>query len=140
MVKLKLNFHSEGYMARLVLQEHRNLLRIFLLNDRKHLNTEAEILLMQHAVHRGLSSQLVALSKWLEFGALQRSLNFEVVDNLAIELCGFVTSNSFSSTEIKLFWNATKKILYHGLSLIRNIRKFPMDEENISKELQAILR
>lgn len=136
-IRLKLNFGSE-HNAQVGFQEHRHLLRMLLLNelssedsswDTEKWTGPAKVTLAQHAVHRGLTPERVALARWIEFGsALAVSSqapamsSFKVFLGLATELRE-LENWSFTEQELQLFWEATRKILHSGLNALRKIRR-----------------
>ncbi|XP_014210937.1 protein unc-13 homolog 4B-like isoform X2 [Copidosoma floridanum] len=152
LVKLRLAFSTE-HNARVAYQEHRSLLRILLLHELESHPTEryswqggwsgpAEVVVLQHAVQRGLCPKFVNLARWIEFAAAhqEHQLSFAVFLKLAEELVAPVASGSLSDQETLQFWDACKKILYSGLNALRKIRRLQVDKEHMMKQLVAILR
>jgi BAI1-associated protein 3 len=153
LVKVRLAFNTE-HNVQVAFQEHRHLLRILLLHELEARKVEryawqgtwsgtASVVVLQHAVHRGLRQELLALARWVEFAAVhqEHQLSFGLFLELAEELGGPVKSpGQLSAEQAKLFWEAAGRVLYSGLNMLRKIRRLPIDKESTMKQLAAILR
>ncbi|KAL6446334.1 hypothetical protein ACFW04_001140 [Cataglyphis niger] len=150
-VKLRLSFSAE-HNAQVAAQEHRHLLRVLLLHEIETEKIEkycwcgrwsgpAEALILQHSAQRGLLARNLALAQWVEYARIHQEhpLSFTVFNKLAIDLLRPMDSGLFSADETRLFWDATKKILYSCLNSIRKIRRLTMGDKNVMMQLSAIL-
>jgi len=150
-VKLRLAFSAE-HNAQVAAQEHRHLLRVLLLHELESEKIEkycwhgrwsaaAETLIVQHSAQRGLLARNLALAQWVEYARIHQEhpLSFTVFNKLAIELLRPMDSSLFSSDETRLFWDATKKILYSCLNGIRKIRRLILNDKNAMIQLSCIL-
>ncbi|XP_011497848.1 PREDICTED: protein unc-13 homolog D-like [Ceratosolen solmsi marchali] len=152
-VKVRLAFNTE-HNVQVAFQEHRHLLRILLLHELEARKVEryawqgtwsgaAEVVVLQHAVQRGLRQELLSLARWTEFAAVhqEHQLSFAVFLRLAEELAVPVKSpGRLNAEQTKLFWDAARRILHSGLGVLRKIRRLAIDKENAIKQLSAILR
>ncbi|XP_016841256.1 protein unc-13 homolog 4B isoform X1 [Nasonia vitripennis] len=153
LIKLKLAFNTE-HNAQVAFQEHRHLLRILLLHEidtrsiERHSwagswSASAEVVVLQHAVQRGMTPEMVSLARWIEFATIHQDhqLSFGLFLQLANDLVNAVKSGgTFSDEETRLFWEASKKVLHSGLNMLRKIRRLQIDKESTMKQLIAILR
>ncbi|XP_015184155.1 PREDICTED: protein unc-13 homolog D-like isoform X7 [Polistes dominula] len=150
-VKLKLAFSTE-HNAQVAAQEHRHLLRVLLLYELETEKVEkycwcgrwsgpAEALILQHSAQRGLLDRNVDLAKWIEYARIHQEhpLNFMVFNKLIVDLLRPMDNGLFSTDETKLFWDATRKILYSCLNSIRKIRRLVLGDKNAMSQLTAIL-
>ncbi|XP_034180927.1 C2 and C2B_Munc13-like domain-containing protein staccato isoform X1 [Osmia lignaria lignaria] len=150
-VKLRLAFSAE-HNAQVAAQEYRHLLRVLLLHEIENEKIEkycwcgrwsapAEVLLLQHSAQRGLLARNVALAQWVEYAGIHQEhpLSFTVFSKLAIDLLRPMENGLFSPDETRLFWNATKKLLYSCLNSIRKIRRLTPGDKNTMAQLSAIL-
>ncbi|XP_033214634.1 protein unc-13 homolog 4B isoform X2 [Belonocnema kinseyi] len=150
-VRLKLAFSTE-HDTQVSSQEHRHLLRILLMHEIESQKSEkycwagkwspaAEALILQHTAQRGLSARNVCLAQWVEFSRVHQEhpLSFTVFNKIVLELLRPVESGLFSSDETKLFWEATKRLIYSCFNCIRKIRKFPVEGTGALHQLSAIL-
>ncbi|KAK0074327.1 hypothetical protein PV326_012540, partial [Microctonus aethiopoides] len=150
-VKLRLAFSAE-HNTQVAAQEHRHLIRILLLYE---LETEkyekycwcgrwsiaAESLILQHSAQRGLLPRSVALCQWIEYSRIhqQHPLNYSIFNKVIIDLLRPLENGLFSKDEERLFWEATKKILYSCLNSVRKIRKLTDGDKNVLAQMNAIL-
>ncbi|XP_076396434.1 C2 and C2B_Munc13-like domain-containing protein staccato isoform X1 [Megachile rotundata] len=150
-VKLRLAFSAE-HNAQVAAQEYRHLIRLLLLHEIENEKIEkycwcgrwsapAEVLLLQHSAQRGLLARNIALAQWVEYAGIHQEhpLNFTVFNKLAIDLLRPMENGLFSADETRLFWNATKKLLYSCLNSIRKIRRLTPGDKNTMTQLSAIL-
>ncbi|XP_020290678.1 protein unc-13 homolog 4B isoform X2 [Pseudomyrmex gracilis] len=150
-VKLRLAFSAE-HNAQVAAQEHRHLLRVLLLHEIETEKIEkycwcgrwsgpAEALLLQHSAQRGLLARNLTLAQWVEYARIHQEhpLSFTVFNKLAIDLLRPMDGGLFSADETRLFWDATKKVLYSCLNSIRKIRRLTLEDKNTMVQLSAIL-
>lgn len=150
-VKLKLAFSAE-HNAQVAAQEHRHLLRVLLLYELETEKVEkycwcgrwsgpAEALILQHSAQRGLLARNIALAQWIEYARIHQEhpLNFMVFNKLIVDLLRPMDNGLFSTDETKLFWDATRKLLYSCLNSIRKIRRLILGDKNAITQLSAIL-
>ncbi|XP_016908252.2 protein unc-13 homolog 4B isoform X9 [Apis cerana] len=150
-VKLRLAFSAE-HNALVAAQEHRHLIRVLLLYELETEKIEkycwsgrwsapAEVLLLQHSAQRGLLARNVTLAQWIEYARIHQEhpLNFTVFNKLVVDLLRPMENGLFSPDETRLFWDATKKLLYSCLNSIRKIRRFTVGDKNAMTQLSAIL-
>ncbi|XP_025154207.1 protein unc-13 homolog 4B isoform X4 [Harpegnathos saltator] len=150
-VKLRLAFSAE-HNAQVAAQEHRHLLRVLLLHEIETEKIEkycwcgrwsgpAEALILQHSAQRGLLARNLALAQWVEYARIHQEhpLSFMVFNKLVIDLLRPMDSGLFSADEIRLFWDATKKVLYSCLNSVRKIRRLILGDKNAMTQLSAIL-
>ncbi|KZC08060.1 BAI1-associated protein 3 [Dufourea novaeangliae] len=150
-VKLRLAFSAE-HNAQVAAQEHRHLVRVLLLHELESEKIEkycwcgrwsapAEVLLMQHSAQRGLLTRNVSLAQWIEYARIHQEhpLNFVVFNRLITDLLRPMENSLFSSDETRLFWDATKKLLYSCLNSLRKIRRLTPGDRNTMVQLSAIL-
>ncbi|XP_026666615.1 protein unc-13 homolog 4B isoform X1 [Ceratina calcarata] len=150
-VKLRLAFSAE-HNAQVAAQEHRHLIRVLLLYEIETEKIEkycwcgrwsapAEVLLLQHSAQRGLLARDVTLAQWIEYARIHQEhpLNFIVFNKLATDLLRPMENSLFSMDETRLFYDATKKLLYSCLNSIRKIRRLTTGDKNTMTQLSAIL-
>ncbi|CAK9823698.1 Protein unc-13 homolog 4B [Anthophora retusa] len=150
-VKLRLAFSAE-HNAQVAAQEYRHLIRVLLLHEIETEKIEkycwcgrwsapAEVLLLQHSAQRGLLARNVTLAQWIEYARIHQEhpLNFTVFRKLIVDLLRPMESGLFSVDETRLFWDATKKLLYSCLNSIRKIRRLTAEDKNTMTQLSAIL-
>ena len=150
-VRLRLAFSAE-HNTQVAAQEHRHLLRILLLHELETEKIEkycwcgrwsgaAEALILQHSAQRGLLSRNVALAQWVEYSRIHQEhpLNFAIFNKLAVELLRPMETGLFSSDEVRLFWDATRKLLYSCFNSIRKIRRLSAGDKNVMAQMGAIL-
>lgn len=101
-----------------------------------------EQLLTQHIAQSGLSPTEVALCQYCVFSGIHQnhSLNFTLFSNLLDKLIRPLQSNSISEEDVKLFWDATKKLLPSCFSVIRKIRKKSTNEKTMMKQVTEVLK
>ncbi|XP_066581872.1 protein unc-13 homolog 4B isoform X3 [Prorops nasuta] len=151
LVKLRLAFSAE-HNAQVAAQEHRHLIRLLLLHEIESEKVEkycwcgkwsaaSEALINQHSAQRGLLARNVVLSQWVEYSRIHQEhpLSFTVFNKLAVELLRPLENGLFSSDETKLFWDATRKLLYSCLNSLRKIRRLNLCDKNVMVQLAAIL-
>ncbi|XP_018351184.1 PREDICTED: BAI1-associated protein 3 isoform X3 [Trachymyrmex septentrionalis] len=151
-VKLRLAFSAE-HNAQVAAQEHRHLLRVLLLHEIETEKIEkycwcgrwsgpAEALILQHSAQRGLLARNLALAQWIEYARIheEHPLSFIIFNELIINLLRPMDSGLFSVDETKLFWKATKTVVFSCLNTIRKIRKLILGNQNTIIQLTSILR
>lgn len=152
LVKLRLGFGAE-HNVKVATQEHRHLLRILLLHELERekvgkycwaekWSPAAQNLALQHAVQRNLLHTKICLAKWIEYAKVhqEHALSFTLFDGLLRELVRPLANKQvFSEDEVRLFWDAARRILHSCLNSIRKIRKFPLEGERLIEQLEAIL-
>lgn len=134
-------------------QEHRHLLRLILLHELEMskvaphwwcgtFSPHGEQLLTQHIAQSGLSPTEVALCQYCVFSGIHQNhpLNFTLFSNLLDKLVKPLQSNSVSEEDVKLFWDATKKLLPSCFSIIRKIRKKSTNEKTMMKQVTEVLK
>ncbi|XP_012537969.2 protein unc-13 homolog 4B isoform X3 [Monomorium pharaonis] len=150
-VKLRLAFSAE-HNAQVAAQEHRHLLRVLLLHEIETEKIEkycwcgrwsgpAEAIILQHSAQRGLLARNLALAQWAEYAKIheEHPLSFTIFNKLIIDLLRPMESGLFSPDETKLFWKATKIIVFSCLNSIRKIRKLILGDRNTIVQLSSIL-
>ncbi|XP_057330186.1 protein unc-13 homolog 4B isoform X3 [Microplitis mediator] len=150
-VKLRLAFSAE-HNTQVAAQEHRHLVRILLLHELETEKVEkycwcgrwsapSEALILQHSAQRGLLARNVSLAQWVEYSRIhqQHPLHFSVFNKVAVELLRPLENCLFSKDEEKLFWDATRKIIYSCLNSIRKIRRLSPGDKNVMTQMGAIL-
>ena len=154
LIKLRLAFSTE-HNSQVAFQEHRHLLRLLLLHELENRKIErhtwlgswsapGEVVVLQHAVQRGMTPEQINLARWIEFATVhqEHQLSFQLFLQLANDLAGPLKTGSggFNDDETRLFWEAAKKVIHSGLNMLRKIRRLQVDKENTMKQLVAILR
>ncbi|XP_034941538.1 protein unc-13 homolog 4B isoform X4 [Chelonus insularis] len=150
-VRLRLAFSAE-HNTQVAAQEHRYLIRILLLHELETEKVEkycwcgrwsaaAEALILQHSAQRGLLARVVALAQWVEYSRIhqQHPIHYSVFSKLAVDFIRPVENGLFSKDEEKLFWDATRKILYSCLNSIRKIRRLSAGDKNVMTQMGAVL-
>lgn len=84
-----------------------------------------EQLLTQHIAQSGLSPAEVALCQYCVYSGIHQNhpLSFTLFSNILEKLIKPLQAGSISEEDLKLFWDATKKLLPSCYSVIRKIRK-----------------
>ena len=150
-IKIRLNFSSEKN-SQVAAQEHRHLLRILTLHELEtskvaqywwagKFTNQGEYVLTQHSAQSGLSNIDVALVQWSVFTTIHNDhpLSFALFDSLLDKITRPVQCGNVSNEEMKLFWDAVKKLLPSCFSIIRKIRKKTSGDKNMVKHLTEVL-
>ncbi|KAJ8953784.1 hypothetical protein NQ314_007214 [Rhamnusium bicolor] len=134
-------------------QEHRHMLRIILLHELEMskvaphwwcgtFSPQGEQLLTQHIAQSGLTPTEVALCQWSVFAGIHQNhaLSFTLFSNLLDKLVKPLQTGAVLEEDVKLFWDATKKLLPSCFSVIRKIRKKSASEKTTMKQVTEILK
>lgn len=102
---------------------------------------QAEALLTQHGVQSGLNQTQLAFAQWCVYCNvhLEHPLSFTLFCNLIDKLIKPLQASGYEE-DIKLFWDATKKLLPSCFTIIRKIRKKTTGDKNMMKQLVEVLR
>ncbi|KAJ8944670.1 hypothetical protein NQ318_015878 [Aromia moschata] len=151
-LKVRISYSSEKN-NQVAEQEHRHVLRIILLHELEMskvapywwcgtFSPQGEQLLTQHIAQSGLNPTEVALCQWSVFAGIHQNhqLSFTLFSNLLDKLIKPLQSNSVSEEDLKLFWEATKKLLPSCFSIIRKIRKKSTSEKATMKQVTEVLK
>ncbi|XP_012283294.1 protein unc-13 homolog 4B isoform X2 [Orussus abietinus] len=150
-VRVRLAFSAE-HNAQVAVQEHRHLLRILLLHELESSKIEkycwngrwsgpAEALILRHVAQRGIPTRNVSLARWIEFSNVHQEhpLSFTLFEELALETVRPLENGLYSKDETRLYWEASKKLLYSCLNCLRKIRRLALGDRNVTNQLAAIL-
>ncbi|XP_055678420.1 protein unc-13 homolog 4B isoform X4 [Lutzomyia longipalpis] len=151
LIKIRLSFSSEKN-NRVAAQEHRHLLRILLLHELEtskvapywwsgKFTDKGESVLTQHTAQSGLSLMDVSLVEWSVYAGIhvEHPLAFSLFDKLLDRVIRPIQSEAISVEEVKLFWDATKKLLPSCFAIIRKLRKKTAGDKNCVKTLMEVL-
>ncbi|XP_059619903.1 protein unc-13 homolog 4B isoform X1 [Phlebotomus argentipes] len=151
LIKVRLSFSSEKN-NKVAAQEHRHLLRILLLHELEtskvapywwsgKFTDKGESILTQHTAQSGLTQTDVSLVEWSVYAGIhtEHPLAFSLFDKLLDKVIRPIQTESVSSDEIKLFWDATKKLLPSCFAIIRKLRKKTAGDKNCVKTLIDVL-
>ncbi|XP_017783309.1 PREDICTED: protein unc-13 homolog D isoform X2 [Nicrophorus vespilloides] len=150
-LKVRLNFSSEKN-SQVAAQEHRHLLRLLLVHELEHskvapywwsgtFSGKANTFLSQHIAQSGLQPIDVALSQYAVFVAIHQNhpLSFNLFSNLLEKLIKPVQSQIPCDEDLKIFWDATKKLLPSVFAVIRKLRRKCSNEKTAMKQLIEVL-
>ncbi|XP_022905569.2 protein unc-13 homolog 4B isoform X2 [Onthophagus taurus] len=150
-IKVRIAFSSEKNVH-VAAQEHKHLLRILLLHELEtskvapfwwcgSFSPQGNALITQHVAQSGLSTPDIALAQWIVYTNVHRThpLSFDLFVDILEKLCKPIQYNSFEEEDLKLFWDATKKLIPTCLSMIRKIRKTNFKEKNQLKQVAKVL-
>ncbi|XP_055586093.1 protein unc-13 homolog 4B isoform X2 [Uranotaenia lowii] len=150
-IRIRLNFSSQKN-NQVAAQEHRHLLRILLLHELEtskvaqywwsgKFTLQGEAVLTQHSAQSSLSSTAVAFIQWCVYSSihLDHPLAFNLFDTLLDKLVRPIQTRSVSEEELKMFWDATKKLLPSCFSIIRKLRKKTAGDKMAIKMLTDVL-
>lgn len=103
---------------------------------------QAEALLTQHGVQSGLSQTCLAFAQWSVYCTvhLEHPLSFTLFCNLMEKLIKPIQTSTASEDDVKMFWDATKKLLPSCFTIIRKIRKKTTGDKNMMKQLVEVLK
>lgn len=151
LIKLKLAFGSEKN-SQVAAQEHRHLLRIFLLHEMETSQIEngewcgkfsesAETILRQHLAQSSLGPTDEALAQWVEYSNVHvtHTLDFALFADILQKLMHPMTNGLLSEEETKMFWDATKKLLPTCYNNIKKIRKLTPGDKKTITHLTSVL-
>ncbi|XP_055617966.1 protein unc-13 homolog 4B isoform X2 [Toxorhynchites rutilus septentrionalis] len=150
-IRIRLNFSSQKN-NQVAAQEHRHLLRILLLHELEtskvaqywwsgKFTPQGESVLTQHSAQSSLPATAVAFIQWSVYSAihLDHHLAFSLFDSLLEKIIRPIQTKSASDEELKLFWEATKKLLPSLFSVIRKLRKKTAGDKMVIKMLTDVL-
>ncbi|XP_058467926.1 protein unc-13 homolog 4B isoform X4 [Malaya genurostris] len=150
-IRVRLNFSSQKN-NQVAAQEHRHLLRILLLHELEtskvaqywwsgKFTPQGEFVLTQHSAQSSLSTTAVAFIQWSVYASihLDHHLSFSLFDSLLDKLVRPVQTKSVSDEELKMFWEATRKLLPSCFSAIRKLRKKTACDKLVIKMLTDVL-
>ncbi|XP_058814021.1 protein unc-13 homolog 4B isoform X2 [Topomyia yanbarensis] len=150
-IRMRLNFSSQKN-NQVAAQEHRHLLRILLLHELEtskvahywwsgKFTLQGEFVLTQHSAQSSLSTTAVAFIQWSVYASihLDHLLSFSLFDSLLDKLVRPVQTRSVSDEELKMFWEATRKLLPSCFSVIRKLRKKTAGDKLVIKMLTDVL-
>ncbi|XP_055524465.1 protein unc-13 homolog 4B isoform X3 [Wyeomyia smithii] len=150
-IRIRLNFSSQKN-NQVAAQEHRHLLRILLLHELESskvahywwsgkFTLQGDFVLTQHSAQSSLSSTAVAFIQWSVYASihLDHLLSFSLFDGLLEKLIRPIQTKSVSDEELKMFWEATKKLLPSCFSIIRKLRKKTAGDKLVVKMLTDVL-
>jgi BAI1-associated protein 3 len=151
LIKIRLSFSSEKN-HQVAAQEHRHLLRMLLLHELEtskvaefwwagKFSTEAEAIITQHSAQSGLSAADLAFVRWSVFSDVHVShpLSFSLFESILDKIIRPIQTQTASTEELKMFWDATIKFLPSCYSVIRKIRKFANTDKNGIKIVSDVL-
>ncbi|XP_041980361.1 protein unc-13 homolog 4B isoform X3 [Aricia agestis] len=151
-LKVRCSFSSEKN-SQVAAQEHRHLLRILLLHELEsskvapywwcgNFSAPAEAILTQHAAQSGLCPADNALAQWVVYCALtvDHPLSFTLFNNLLDKITKPLQSGLINEEDVKLFWDAAKKLLPTCFSHIRKLRKKTAGDKTVMKTLREVLK
>lgn len=136
----------------MAVQEHRHLLRILLMHELEtskvapywwsgKFSTQAETLLTQHYAQSGLTSTDDALVKWSVYSEIhnEHPLAFSLFVILLDKLTKPLQTNALSEDELKVFWQAARKVLPSCFAVIRKLRKKTAGDKSSVRTLMEVL-
>ncbi|XP_063906975.1 protein unc-13 homolog 4B isoform X3 [Zophobas morio] len=149
-IKVRVAFSSEKN-HQVAQQEHRHMLKILLLHELEvskvapfwwcgNFSPQGEALLVQHIAQSGLTPAEVALCQLSVYACVHHNhpLSFtlfaKLVDKLVKPLQGGVGED-----EVKIFWDAVKKLLPSCFTVIRKIRKKDFKDKTTVQQLSEVL-
>lgn len=148
-VKIRMSFSSEKN-SQVASQEHRHLLRILLLHEldvskvaehwwNGNFSPQAGALITQHIAQTGLQNNDVTLAKWFVYCKIHKDypLSYGLFLNLLDKLLKPLQANYYCEEDMKVFWEACRKLMPSLFSLIRRLRK--KCEKNVLKQLKEVL-
>lgn len=102
----------------------------------------AKDILTQHVAQSGLSSAAVSLAQWVEFSTVHvdHPLSFVLFNNLLEKLTRSIQNGTLSDDEMKLFWEATKKLLPSCINSVRKLRRLTANDKSTLSQITAVLR
>ncbi|XP_048522874.1 protein unc-13 homolog 4B isoform X8 [Dendroctonus ponderosae] len=103
---------------------------------------EANQLLTQHIAQSGLSPTEVALCSYSVYAGIHQShpLSFCIFSKLLEKLLKPLQTEMILEEDMKLFWEATRKLLPSCFAVIRRIRKKNANEKTVMKQVIEVLK
>ncbi|CAH0552872.1 unnamed protein product [Brassicogethes aeneus] len=151
-LKVRVSFSSEKN-NQVAEQELRHMLRIILLHELETskvapywwcgmFSPQANCLLTQHIAQSGLTPTEVSVCQYCVFALIHQShaLSFALFSKLLAGIVKPLQNNQICEDDVKLFWNATKKLLPSCFSIIRKIRKKTSNEKATMKQVTEVLK
>ncbi|XP_049820275.1 protein unc-13 homolog 4B isoform X3 [Aethina tumida] len=151
-LKVRISFSSEKN-NQVAEQEHRHLLRLILLHELETskvapfwwcgtFSPHGDCLLTQHIAQSGLTPTEVALCQYSVFANIHQShaLSFALFSKLLSSIIKPLQNGAVCFEDVKLFWDATKKLLPSCFSVIRKIRTKNNNEKTIMKQVTEVLK
>ncbi|CAH1131281.1 unnamed protein product [Ceutorhynchus assimilis] len=151
-LKVRISF-SSGKNNQVAGQEHRHMRRIILLHELEvskvapywwceNFTPQADQLLTQHVAQSGLTQTEVALCSYSVYAGIHQKhpLSFGLFSKLLEKLLKPLQTEIINEEDLKLFWEATRKLLPSCLSIIRKIRKKTTNEKTIMKQVMEVLK
>ncbi|XP_050297020.1 protein unc-13 homolog 4B isoform X2 [Anthonomus grandis grandis] len=151
-LKVRICF-SSGKNNQVAMQEHRHMRRIVLLHELElskvapywwcgNFSPAGEQLLTQHVAQSGLTQTQVALCSYSVYAGVHQShpLSFNLFSKLLDKLMKPLQTEVIPEDDMKLFWEATKKLLPSCFSVIKKIRKKTVNEKNVMKQVLEVLK
>ncbi|XP_060523502.1 protein unc-13 homolog 4B [Cylas formicarius] len=151
-LKVRISF-SSGKNNQVAEQEHRHIRRIVLLHELEvsevapywwcgSFSPQAQQLLTQHIAQSGLSPIEVDLCSYSVYAGVHQShpLSFSLFSKILEKLVKPMQTSSMLEEDVKLFWEATKKLLPSCFNVIRKIRKKSPSEKAVMKQVVEVLK
>ncbi|KAH1020693.1 hypothetical protein HUJ04_010308 [Dendroctonus ponderosae] len=151
-LKVRICF-SSGKNNQVAAQEHRHIRRIILVHELdvskpaaywwcENFGPEANQLLTQHIAQSGLSPTEVALCSYSVYAGIHQShpLSFCIFSKLLEKLLKPLQTEMILEEDMKLFWEATRKLLPSCFAVIRRIRKKNANEKTVMKQVIEVLK
>ncbi|XP_076251022.1 C2 and C2B_Munc13-like domain-containing protein staccato isoform X3 [Rhynchophorus ferrugineus] len=151
-LKVRVSF-SSGKNNQVAQQEHRHMRKIILLHELEmskvaphwwcgNFSSQGEQLLTQHIAQSGLWPTEVALCSYSVYADVHQKhpLSLTLFTKLLEKLVKPLKTEDISEEELKLFWEATRKLLPSCFSVIRKIRKKSTTEKTIMKQVIEVMK
>ncbi|XP_030758919.1 protein unc-13 homolog 4B isoform X2 [Sitophilus oryzae] len=151
-VKVRVSF-SSGKNNQVAQQEHRHMRRIILLHELElskvaphwwcgNFTYQGQQLLDQHIAQSGLTQTEVELCAYSVYAGVHQNhpLSFTLFSKSLEKLVKPLQTETICEEEVKLFWEATKKLLPSCFSIIRKIRKKGTTEKAVMKQVIEVLK
>lgn len=103
---------------------------------------QGEQLLTQHVAQSGLCPVEVALSQYCVYSSIHQNhaLNLALFTKLLEKLVKPLQKGVIPEEDVKLFWDATKKLLPSCFSIIRKIRRKKTNEKTVLKQVKEVVK
>ncbi|CAH1161909.1 unnamed protein product [Phyllotreta striolata] len=151
-LKVRISFSSEKN-NQVAEQEYRHLLRIILLHELEMskvapnwwfgtFSPQGAQLLTQHIAQSGLTPVEVAVCQYCVFAFIHQNhaLSLTLFSNLLDRLSKPIQMGVVCDEDVKLFWDATKKLLPSCFGVIRKIRRKNINEKTKMKQVTDVLK
>ncbi|XP_056643734.1 protein unc-13 homolog 4B isoform X2 [Diorhabda sublineata] len=151
-LKVRLSFSSEKN-NQVAEQEYRHLLRIILLHELEtskvaphwwcgSFTPQGNQLLTQHIAQSRITPTEAYVCQYCVFAGVHHNhaLSFALFANLLDKLVKPIQTGGVSEEDVKLFWDATKKLLPSSFAVIRKIRKKNVNEKTKMKQVTEVLK